>query len=495
MDSQNFPRQFLRAVFHELFRSKNAYNIIASLTLLSLVALGYFWRETYIAEASIGYAQADAGELSSTTQSADGAQALIDLFHSRSFRNSSFANWRGAQAPWALNFADADAFFARAALASEANAALRLSVKSESPHGAAAALSAITDALITRARPLEQLQSLASDIAALEEQENRLRDELQAGEKEIVQLRAPYNVSATEGGNERIASIRASLQDVEVNINTVNAKIDGIRRQLEKEQAIHNARQQLAELESQRLDISRALAENREVYAPNAPQVVSLQQELDNITVAIARLREGQLIVADDAGVSLYEQLRKQLTLQEVEQESLLIRYDSLRNVLNSESRRISEGRTQEYEIDQRQQALEGVRAKYRGVIEQKEEMIARQRRIEGSLPDYFILHQASMPRTYTGMGFVEFLILGPIIAFSLPFGIAVLVVITDSRIRTTRQLKNAMPATVPLMGVIPHYNSPKTLRVFRKAILGLVAWGLFVFSVYITVGVIGLKG
>ena len=92
-------------------------------------------------------------------------------------------------------------------------------------------------------------------------------------------------------------------------------------------------------------------------------------------------------------------------------------------------------------------------------------------------------------------MGFVEFLILGPLLAFGLPFLMAAVIVLGDSRIRTSRQLNAMVPEGVAVMGTIPHYNSPKTLRVFRKAIFGLATWAAFVLIVYFTIGVIGLKG
>jgi len=493
VENSHLLRQFFRAVFHELFRSKNTYNLIASLMLLSVVVAGFFWQERYISLGSIAARQTPLKTGVDTVETS--VKRLTDLLGSPSFQESAFAQIRRSQPGPTSDYADAKAYFKRVGFEQDIDTAVRVFFSGDSPQNAQNSLIAIMEALVSQAQPVERVNGLTIEIDNLSRREAELAKEVLLQEKGLAELRVAFRATGTMGGRDRISSIRAAIQDVEVNINTANAKIDGIRRQLKKEEGIHNARQQLSQLESQRRGIIRSLREARETYPAGAPGVISLQQELDNVNIELARLSENRLIFAEDSGVPLFEELRKQLTLEEVEKAALMTRYESLRGILSSESKRVSEDRTQGVAITQHEKDLDNLRNNYNGILRLKEQKIANRKNIEERLLRYFVLNEASLPQKYAGLGFVEFLVIGPIVAFGFPFGIAVLLVLTDSRIRTTRQLKKHMPTELPIMGVIPHYNSPKTLRVFRKAMFGLLAWGVFVFSVYATLGVIGLKG
>ncbi len=490
MDSHNIFRQFIRAVLHELFRSKTVYNILASAILLSVVAWGYLWQEQYISRGTIALAQRTATE-------SGHLQRLQRLYESRSFQEQILQDMRSLLPANIDTTSESLAYFnSHSELYLGDNNVARFSFRAASPQGAQQALTVIMEALLVETQPKNSSDVLRQRVATLQAQELQLTEALKLAELHVRDVNESSG-TASGRGSERIEALQNALQDVAVNIDAVSAKIVGIRRHLSKEEALHTAAERLKQLQAQKEKVSAALAENSAIYSSSAPEVVSLQQELDNINVAIVNVNEQTPLASKESRLSdsLYEQLRQQLTMDELEQESLFSRQASLQRILATESKQANADQDQLKQLAQAQQKADALRADLTAVTRELEQTLSAQRLAKEKEAQLILLDKPSLPATYKGMGFIEFLILGPILAFGIPFLIAVIIVVGDSRIRTSRQLNAIVPDGVAVMGTIPHYSSPKTLRVFRKAMFGLATWGAFILIVYFTVGVIGLKG
>lgn len=493
MDSQNIFKQFFRAVFHELFRSKTGYNIIASVILLSVVAIGYCRSESYVSNAAITLEQRSV----QNSSSAD-LDRIVRVYDTYSFQQQ-ITKTLASQLPSELQSSAArvDYFKDHSSLSLTSNKVIRISFSSSSPSRSQAALVLVVDELLSKVQPQTNSQDLVDIYASLREEEQNLIRDLELNDEEIKAATTYSGNKNRQRSQDRIGSITEALQDVEVNLSALNAKISGILRRLDAEEAFHSSAERLKLLNTQKEKLSAALTENNSIYSANSPEVISLQQELDNVNIEIVSLTEKQPMASKKSRVSdaLYEQLRQQLTLEEIEKESLTSRESSLERILLAETKKANDDEAYSAALSQLQNEAEVLGEKLEGVVQAIDGNLKQQRNIREAFGQYVVLDEPTLPQTYSGFGFIEFLILGPILSFGLPFGAASLLVLSDSRIRTSRQLKNIMPPNLSVLSVIPHYNSPKTLRIFRKALLGLVMWGIFVFIVYFTVGVIGLKG
>lgn len=491
MDSQNIFRHFVRAVLHEMFRSKTLYNIAASCILLSVMAFGYFWKESYISNAAISTVQRDASANSNAP-----LQRLVNIYETHSFQEQ-LVSLLGLQLPSHLNSTqDKIAYLqSHTALDLSENNVVRLSFRSTNPQTSQKVLSVFVDTLLEKAQPRQKRTVLLDQVAQLQKDETRLLDLLKETQDKITEVKTLSSSAVSGRSQDRLSSIREALQDVEVNISAVDAKIDGIKRRLADEDAVHEAAQRLKYLNVQKAKVQSALEENKAIYASTSTEVVSLQQELDNINIEIISITESQPSVTQESRLTdaLYQQLRQQLTLEELERESLLSRQTSLQRIQASETKKADADQTHVVELLSLQKQEGAINTE---LLQTRSALVKVQKKLsenEKRSAQYVILDVPNTPQSYSGLGFIEFLLLGPALAFGLPFCLASVFVLTDSRIRTSRQLKNIIP--VPVLGVIPHYNSPKTLRLFHKALVGLVTWGIFVLIVYFTVGVIGLKG
>lgn len=496
MDSQNTLKQFFRAVFHELFRSKNKYNLLASIVLLSLVAVGYFWKESYTSYATITVSARLLNNINSGSKTdSEHVQHVLDIADSHMFAERMASHFLSSSDT--QNYLSKEelinSFIDRSNFSHEGSNIVVLSYSADNPDEALRTLQLTLQKLIDISVPLDKLNALKQKYQVIKESQANAKQELKNKKEQIRGLARAVNGSSSRSV-ERIRSIRESLQDVDVNISAVNAKIDRIRDKLKLEEELQHSKQQLNELLKQQQKIISNLERNEEIYSPTSSEIVSLQQELDSVNVKIASLKANSKLYIDGSK-TLYEQLRAQETLAQVEIVSLQSRKESLTQLIANEEEKVAAELAQNSEVAQYQQEYELITSEYDGLKAARAKNLGMQQQIEKNLPNIVVLEEPSLPEEYIGLGFIEFLIMGPIVAFLLPLSIAAALVLTDSRIRTCNQLKSTLPSSVKLLGVIPHHDSPETLRVFREAVIGLFAWGVFVFSVYATIGVIGLKG
>lgn len=496
MDDQNVFRQFFRTVLHELFRSKTSYNIFASIILLAFVVVGFMWEERYYSSATLSLKLAD-GQKDSALMSLQ-LERVENVLFSRAFQQHIVQHLQSASNPGEnASLPYNEVFDQRIQYQVLPRNLLQFSLVAKSPAAAKQELEYLISALNSRLAPGDGLVAVNQQISVVDAQIAVLKTDKAEKQKALDDITAQQDVSLSPRSRDRVLSVREAIQDVEVSINASNAKIDGILRQLKKEEEVFNLRARLRALSAQKEKVNIRLEEALSVYSSTSPEVVSLQQELDNINIETASIVENPLVVASNAaeGESLYEQLRKQLTLERVERESLISRHASLEKILLAESKKDSANQVQIAAITTAEKALNDVLTQEKALMAQRVTLIRERDDILASSPQLKIIDAPSEPQKYSGLGFIEFLLMGPVFAFGLPFLIASTLVITDTRIRTLHKLRRVTPRTVPIFGVIPHYNSPKTMRLFRKAVVGLAVWGIFVFSVYFTVGVIGIKG
>lgn len=500
MDDQNFFRQFFRTVLHELFRSKTAYNVLASIILLAFVVAGFMWEERYHSSATLSLSLSNKDQDPSLVSLQ--MDRVEDVFFSRSFEQHVVQRLLKSERKLGLSNSKSptsyhEVFAEHVEYLVLPRNLLQITLTAKTPTEAQTQLSYLIQSLNERLAPGDTLAKVNQKLSDLDAQISNVSADKKEKERVFEEAKAKQDVNLSPRSRDRVLSVREAIQDVEVSISAINAKIDGILRQLKIEEEVFNLRTRLRALEIQKEKVNKRLEETQTLYTSTSPEVVSLQQELDNINIEIASIVENPLVVASKAseGESLYEQLRKQLTLERVERESLISRHGSLEKILLSESEKDSANQEHIAVISEAESALNEATSQLQALNMQRAALVRERDDILAASPQLRIIDEPSEPQNYSGLGFIEFLIMGPIFAFGVPFILASALVISDSRIRTLHKLRRVTPRSVPILGVIPHYNSPKTMRLFRKALFGLAIWGAFVFSIYFTVGVIGLKG
>ncbi|MFL0811243.1 MAG: hypothetical protein K6L76_12570 [Agarilytica sp.] len=499
MDSQNIVRQFLRAVLHELFRSKTTYNLLGSIILLGVVAFGYVWQEQYESRASVALAQGSSAsgsnvrlnQLQNVFDTHVFQQEVVELLRATVFKGRV----QGPNKESLAHDINTLWFEKNVSLSILPRGIAEIKFRAATPSNAQNALNITLNSLLENFQSSEDVASLHQLGDQLRQQEVELKNIIRQNE-ELLRIAGGLANDTFGSASSRANALREALQDVEISLSAVDASVEGIERRLQEEETLLDYTQKREQLHTQKQKNSDALSEALELYSSASPDVISLQQTLDNIALELAQLETEKPVNAGKLAASdaFYEKLRQKLTLQELEKESLESKRMSLQRLLASENKKALQDQDQINEVQKINERILSSKSKLDIVLREIAQLNLKLREEKERGGRFVVLDTASLPGAYTGLGFVEFLLLGPLLAFGLPFLVASVIVLTDSSIRTARGLER-VHGEVAVLAVIPHYNSPKTLRLFRKAIIGLVAWIAFVFMVYITVGVIGLKG
>lgn len=102
----------------------------------------------------------------------------------------------------------------------------------------------------------------------------------------------------------------------------------------------------------------------------------------------------------------------------------------------------------------------------------------------------YRIQDPATFPLQPSGIHFAHFAAAAPLLGFMAPFGLLILVVLIDPHYRSTRILQQQMSPEIPLVGVVPHYDSPLTRRLIRKDVLVVLFLIIFSMLAYVALAV-----
>ena len=107
---------------------------------------------------------------------------------------------------------------------------------------------------------------------------------------------------------------------------------------------------------------------------------------------------------------------------------------------------------------------------------------------VEGQGVSYRIQEPATFPLKPSGLTFIHFAFVGPLLGILLPLALLVAFIILDPHIRSARVLHKQLPADIEILGVVPHYHSPLGERLLKKdmvAILGIAITSMIAYIVF----------
>ena len=105
---------------------------------------------------------------------------------------------------------------------------------------------------------------------------------------------------------------------------------------------------------------------------------------------------------------------------------------------------------------------------------------------IEGQGVKYKIQEPAAYPLVPTGLRFFHFALIGPFVGLIVPLALLVVFILVDPRIRFIAGLVSS--TTIPILGVVPHIQTPLSKRLLKTDIVLLIIFLLVVMSVYVGV-------
>jgi len=288
---------------------------------------------------------------------------------------------------------------------------------------------------------------------------------------------------------QRIVQLRNEIEALTISIEETTTRISVIQKQLSSEGQYQQAKGQIDDLRTRRQNLISHLESLLLVYQENYPDVISLRAQIRDLDKSIADLQNAGEVFANSNRIEnpLYEELRKQQQAADVDLRAQQRRMESLLRLQEEEFARAQRVAANQAELSDLTRDSKVIREVYEEMLQRKESArVSMTLDIEGQGVSYRIQEPAAFPLKPSGLHFLHFALLGPVLALVFPLGLLLLYVILDPRLRSARALQKQLPAELDVIGVIPHYSTPLGERLLRKDVVGLGMLVIVSLTIYV---------
>ena len=346
-----------------------------------------------------------------------------------------------------------------------------VSYKADNPDRSFELLNAIINVFIEDTARKKRDESVGA-YNFIDAQVQTYRKQLESAEEKLKEFNAKNTDGTEQSVSARIASLRQEIETLKITIEETQARVNSIQRQLGNEGEYLQAKGKIDEMRQRRTSLNAQLEQLLLGYQESYPDVVSLRAQITELDDAIAKLQSSGEVFGNAEKVEnpLYEELRKQLSEAEVNVLSQKRRMQSLLSLQEQEYERQTRIAANQAQLSELTRDYNVTKNVYEEMLQRKEAArLSMTLDIERQGVSYRIQEPASFPLKPSGILFIHFAILGPILGFLIPLGLIVLYVLVDPHFRSARALQRQLPPDIELVGVVPHYRSPLSERLFKK--------------------------
>ncbi len=323
----------------------------------------------------------------------------------------------------------------------------------------------------------------------IDSQVQAYKKQLEEAELRLKDFKAA-NVEGTEASvSSRISSLRSEIESLRLSIEENQSRVSTFKSQLSNESDYLQARSRLDALQARKKALTDNLEGLRLVYQDNYPDIVTLKAQIAEVDNQMQAIYESEGLNAGGSRGSenpLYEELRKQLSVAEVELKAQNQRMMSLERLLEQEY-----GRAQK--VAENEASLAELTRDYNVTREVYEEMLGRKESarlsmvldIEGQGVTYRIHEPAIFPLKPSGLLPIHFAVVAPFLALLTPIGLAIAYIMLDPRVRSYSRLVEAFNEDLPVIASVPHTSTAITKRIVKRDAMIIMAVLVLFFAVY----------
>lgn len=371
----------------------------------------------------------------------------------------------------------------------EKNNYFRISFQSPNPDRSFEMLNAIINVFIEDTARRKREESLGA-YTFIDTQVQSYKRQLEIAEEKLKDFKGE-NLDGTEATvTARIAQLRNEIEALKITIEETQARIATIQQQLNNEGQYQQAKGQVDDLKQRRQVLATQLEQLLLSYQESYPDVISLREQIREIDQAIAKLQADGEVFSNTAQIEnpLYEELRKQLQAADVDLRGQKRRMESLIHLQEQEYERAKRIAANQAQLSELTRDYNVTRDVYEEMLQRKESArLSMTLDIEGQGVTYRIQEPAAFPLQPSGLRFIHFALIGPILGLLLPIGLLVLYVMLDPHLRSARALQTQLPPDIEMLAVIPHYHSPLGERLLKKDMVLLLMVGAIAMAAYIS--------
>lgn len=500
----SFPIQVVKVLIKELVLRRVIVTIVFSMTLLAVVVGGLFYPLKFTTSTTIHADQQNIiapllrGQ-AEVTQVQDQSRVVRDTIYSPRILSEVIAQLDLAEPGTSAKDLELlqNVFRAKLQVSSAGSGFIKVSYSDQDPAIAFNVVSKATELFIKDASETKMSESREAFLF-IDKQVKAYKQQLQEAEDRLKEFKSA-NIDGTEADvSTRITGLRAQIEEMELNLEEANTRVKSFEDQLSQESQ-YVARKFKADVYRQSLSEAQArLSTLRLSYKETYPDIVALKHQIADIQQSIADAENADFSEGSEGGEvgvnPLYEQLRLDLSNAKVNVETIKRRLRLTKGLLEDEYERLKRIAAQEAQLSELNRDYNVTRAIYEEMLDRKEKArLSMTLDIEGQGVTYKIQEPAVFPLNPSGLRFVHFVMLGPILGILFPVGIIVALIFVDPRIRFPGRLEEEFD--VPILGVVPHVHTKLSRRVVRGDIVLLALFLFVVLSTYIGIVVLRVKG
>ncbi|MCG8668495.1 MAG: hypothetical protein MI867_03710 [Pseudomonadales bacterium] len=374
---------------------------------------------------------------------------------------------------------------------------IKLTATNSDPGLAFNHVSKVTELFIKDASESKRSESREA-FQFIDKQVKSYKSQLQNAEENLKAFKASNTDGSERDVKDRIGQLRRDIERMELDLEDANTTVDSVQGQLAQESR-YVARQFRSDVYRERLaEAQSRLATLQLSYKDTYPDIVTLKHQIADLKDAIQEAETDDF--EPDAGASegnvnpLYERLRSDLAAARTNVSTLERRLRLTKALLDEEYERLKRIAEQEAQLAELTRDYTVTREIYEDMLDRKEKArLSMTLDIEGQGVTYKIQEPAVFPLNPTGLRFLHFVLIGPILGVLFPVGLVVAYVMLDPRIRFVDKLEQEID--IPVLGVVPHIHTKLSQRVLKGDVLLLATLLIVVFAAYVSIVVLRVKG
>jgi polysaccharide chain length determinant protein (PEP-CTERM system associated) len=346
--------------------------------------------------------------------------------------------------------------------------------------------------IFIKASSEEQRSESREAFLFIDNQVKQYKDQLLLAEDKLKAFTANNFDGRDADVDASISKLRAQIEELKINIDEDKISIASLKKQLSNESEFASTQRYRADVYEERL---KALEAQRSrlllVYTEDYPDVVSLSYQIEDVKKSISQgkkleveTKSKEKNVDEEAVLNpLYQELRSRLSQVQTDMQTKLKRIAALERLQEDEyerRKRIAERNAEQAELTRDYTVTKKI---YEDMLERKEKArLSMTLNVEGQGVTYRIQEPALPPLNPTGLRFVHFVVLGPILGLLAVIGLMIVFVLVDPRVRFSEMLSIYK---VPVLAVVPHVKTSFTKRVVRTDMIICMSLGILILAAY----------
>lgn len=318
----------------------------------------------------------------------------------------------------------------------------------------------------------------------IDSQVQAYKQQLEDAEENLKNFKSANTEGSEEAVTRRLSQLRSEIEALELTREETKSKIDTLKKQINTESSYLQVRSRLDQLEERKSTLMHEIETLRLTYQENYPDVVSLKMQIHELNRVIEDIYLHEGLPRGGKGGEgtnpLFEELRIQLSVAEVDYKAQNQRLGSLNRLLEREQLRAEKVASNEAKLSELTRDYDVTKNVYEEMLGRKENArLSMVLDLEGQGVSFQIHEPAIYPLSSVGLKFIHFAVIGPIIGFLFPIVFLIAYIVVDPRIRAASQVEKTF-SEYGFFSAVPYCYTAIGARILRRDAILIILVAIF---------------